>query len=70
EKIRQSISEIKISTPEQGVISITVSGGFVIKENNVHLDESIKIAKGILEFAQSLGGNKIAQIRDVANSNL
>jgi diguanylate cyclase (GGDEF)-like protein len=70
EKIRQSISEIKISTPEQGVISITVSGGFVIKENNVHLDESIKIAKGILEFAQSQGGNKIAQIRDVANSNL
>jgi diguanylate cyclase (GGDEF)-like protein len=70
DKIRQSISEIKMSTPDKGIITISVSGGFVIKENNVHLDEAIKIAKGILEFAQTHGGNKIAQIKDVANSNL
>lgn len=70
EKMRQSISEIKISTPDQGIIKISVSGGFVMKENNVHLEEAIKIAKGVLEFAQSHGGNKISQIKDVANSNL
>jgi diguanylate cyclase (GGDEF)-like protein len=70
DKLRQSIAEIKMSTPEKGIITVSISGGFVIKENNVHLDEAIKVAKGVLEFAKSHGGNKIAQVRDVANSNL
>ena len=70
DKIRQSVSEIKMNTLDKGIIILSISGGFVIKENNVPLDEAINIAKGVLEFAQKQGGNKIAQIRDVANSNL
>jgi diguanylate cyclase (GGDEF)-like protein len=70
DKIRQSVSEIKMNTLDKGIIILSISGGFIIKENNIPLDEAMKIAKSVLEFAQKQGGNKIAQIRDVANSNL
>ncbi|MDD2790561.1 MAG: diguanylate cyclase [Sulfurimonas sp.] len=70
EKVHQSLSEIKISTPDQGIVHISVSAGFAVKQNKAHLEETIKVSKGILEFAQSSGGNKIYQIKDVANRNL
>jgi len=64
--IRQSISEIKFTTPSRESIQITVSGGLMIKTNNASLDDAIKKAKEILAYAQRTGGNKISQIRDIA----
>ncbi|WP_310441434.1 diguanylate cyclase [Sulfurimonas sp.] len=68
--IRQSISELKLSSPELGEITITLSGGYVIKPNNVSLEESIRQAKKVLKHAQNSGGNIIAQIKDLAHSEL
>jgi GGDEF domain-containing protein len=68
--IRQSISELKLSTPELGSIVIKLSGGFVIKPNHISLEEAIKQAKKILEHAKETGGGKISQVRDLAHSEL
>jgi len=68
--IRQSISELNLSSPELGEITITLSGGYVIKPNNVSLEESIRQAKKVLKHAQNSGGNIISQIKDLAHSEL
>jgi len=66
--IRQSISEIKFKSPLTGTVVVTVSGGYIIKPNNITLDESIREAKKILLHAQQHGGNRISQIRDLQES--
>jgi len=63
--IRQTIAEIKLKSQDKGVISVTVSGGFVIKENNKHLEESLKEAKKTLQYAKTLGVNTISQASDL-----
>ncbi|MCD6433834.1 MAG: diguanylate cyclase, partial [Sulfurimonas sp.] len=68
--IRQSISEIKFTTPRREGVQITVSGGFTIKTNHSSLDEAIKQAKEILNYAKKTGRNKVSQKRDVAELNL
>lgn len=68
--IRQSISELKLASPETGLITVTVSGGFIVKPNNTSLEESIRNAKKILEFSQKHGTNKISQIKDVSEKEL
>lgn len=68
--IRQSISELKFNTQDKGNITITVSGGFVIKPSHTHLDEAIKQAKIILANAQKHGVNKIFQTRDMPETEL
>ncbi len=68
--IRQSISELKLNSQELGDISITLSGGFVIKPNNLSLEESIRQAKKVLKHAQKNGENTISQIKDLAQSEL
>lgn len=70
EEIRKSISELKISTPELGDIDITLSGGHVIKPNNITLEEAIRQAKKILLHSQKTGKNKISQVKDLAHSEL
>ncbi|WP_321778244.1 GGDEF domain-containing protein [Sulfurimonas sp.] len=70
EIIRQSISEIKFKAPGGSPITITVSGGFIIKPNNQHLDEALKQAKEVLIHAKRNGNNSIAQIRDLAELEL
>lgn len=70
ELVRQSISELRFNVPQKGSTSITVSGGFIIKPNNAHLDEAIKQAKEILLYAKSSGANRILQIRDMAEREL
>ena len=52
------------------MISVTVSGGFVIKTPNKQLDQTIAHAKEILAVAIKQGGNKIAQLRDHAEKGL
>jgi len=66
--IRQSISEIKFKSPSTGPVTVTVSGGYVIKPSNLSLDEASREAKKVLEFAKAHGGNRIAQVRDLAES--
>jgi diguanylate cyclase (GGDEF)-like protein len=68
--IRQSISEIKFKAPGGSPITITASGGFIIKPNNQSLDESLRQAKEVLQHAKKKGKNTISQIRDVAEHEL
>jgi len=70
EIIRQSISEIKFQTQDKKPIHVTISGGYVIKPNNKHLDETINQAKKVLEYAKNTGRNKISQLRDLAEQEL
>lgn len=66
ESIRKSIEEAVFNNPQGGRIPLTLSGGFVIKQNNRSLDDSISHAKEILQTAKANGQNRIAQIRDHA----
>ncbi|QOP43492.1 diguanylate cyclase [Sulfurimonas sediminis] len=70
EIIRESISELKFNAPGHGPIHITVTGGFVIKPNNTSLEEAIKQAKEILEYAKTTGNNRIFQLRDLAQRGI
>jgi len=70
EIIRESISELKFTAPENGPIHITVTGGFIIKPNNTSLEEAIKQAKEILAYAKTTGKNKIFQLRDLAQKDM
>jgi len=68
--IRQSISEIKFKAPGGAPITITVSGGFIIKPNNKSLDEALKQAKEVLEYAKEKNKNTIAQVKDLVEHEL
>lgn len=70
ELVRQSIAELKFHTTEQGQVTITVSGGFIVKPNNTNLEEAIRQAKEILLHAKTTGTNTILQLRDLAEKNL
>lgn len=64
--IRQSISELNFNRE----VKITISGGYIIKPNNINLEEAIRQAKDVMYYAQKVGGNRISQIKDVAHSEL
>ncbi|WP_415395823.1 diguanylate cyclase domain-containing protein [Sulfurimonas sp. CS5] len=68
--IRQSISEIKFKAPDGDSVTITVSGGFMIKPNNLNLEKAIKKAKEVLAYAKEHGINSISQLRDIAEHKL
>ncbi len=70
ELIRQSIEELKFNEPNKGPIVITVSGGFVIKPNNSNLEEALRQAKEILQYAKEMGINRILQMRDLAEKEI
>lgn len=70
ELIRQSIEELKFNVTNQGPVTITVSGGFIIKPNNTHLDEASRQAKEILQYAKTTGTNRILQTRDLAERHI
>ena len=63
--IRQSISELKLSSPEKEIVNITVTGAFINKANHAPLEESIRKAKELLQSARHLGNNKIFQTKDL-----
>lgn len=63
--IRQSISEIKLVSPEKETIQISVSGGFINKSKHAPLDESIRKAKELLKNAKGLGKDRILQMKDI-----
>ncbi len=68
--IRESIAELKFNIPNHGPTQITISGGFVIKPSNTSIEEALKQAKEILEYAKSIGKNKILQVRDLAQKEM
>ncbi|MDH4943831.1 diguanylate cyclase [Sulfurimonas sp. C5] len=68
--IRESIADLKFNVPNVGTERITVTGGHIIKPNNTALDEAIKQAKDILNYAKTTGKNKIFQTRDMAQREL
>lgn len=70
ELIRESIADLKFSVPNVGSERITVTGGHVIKPNNTNLEEAIKQAKEVLNYAISTGKNKIFQTRDLAQREI
>jgi len=70
EQIRKNIEETKFKAPKGESITVTVSGGFVVKTPNKQLDQTIAHAKEILGVAIKQGGNKIAQLRDHAEKGL
>lgn len=70
EQIRKNIEETKFKAPKGETINVTVSGGFVVKAPNKQIDETIVHAKEILKAALAKGGNRIAQLRDHAESEL
>lgn len=63
--IRQSVSEIKLMSPERESINVTVTGGFILKAKNSPLDDSIRKAKELLKNAKENGLNKIYQSNDL-----
>lgn len=66
ESIRKSIEEAVFKDTKGARIPFTLSGGFVIKQNNKSLEDSISNAKEVLQTAKTNGKNRIAQIRDHA----
>ena len=70
ELIRQSIEELKFHTSDQGQVTITVSGGFIIKPNNTNLEEVSRQSKEILQYAKTTGSNRILQTRDLAEKEI
>lgn len=70
DNIRKSVSELKMSSPELGEIKLTLSGGHIIKPNNLSLEEAIIQTKKVLRHAQENGKNRISQVKDLAQSEL
>lgn len=70
EAICQSIYELRLQSPTTGIVKITLSGGFVVKPNNVSLENSIIEAKKVLDFSKEKGTCRICQIKDLATSEL
>lgn len=66
--IKQSIAEIKFKSAATGSITVSVSGGYIVKPNNVTLDESIRESRKVLDKAKEHGGNRIYQIKDLQES--
>ncbi|WP_345993947.1 GGDEF domain-containing protein [Sulfurimonas sp. HSL-1716] len=66
ESIRKSIEEAVFKDPKGAKIPFTLSGGFVIKQSNRSLEDTISHAKEVLQTAKTNGYNRIAQIRDHA----
>jgi len=63
--IREAIAELKFATQTKVPVQITVSGGFIIKPNNLTLSNAMIQAKKILSFAQTDQTNRILQQRDM-----
>lgn len=66
ETIRKSVEETGFKVPRAETLSLSVSGGYIVKPNNKTLDEAIAQAREILKTAQDNGRNRIAQLRDHA----
>ncbi len=66
EKVRQSVAETFFKVPQGEKLTITISGGFIMKPINKSITDSIEHTRDILKKAQDKGSNHIAQLRDYA----
>lgn len=67
EKILHSVEASSFNTAK-GIIKITLSGGFLLKIPVKSIEEAIEDALKLVEKAKESGGNRIAQLRDRADS--
>ncbi|MDD5052948.1 MAG: diguanylate cyclase [Sulfuricurvum sp.] len=67
EQIIQSVQESSFIT-EQGPIKITLSGAFLLKIPSKSIEDTIEEATRLVQKAKENGGNRIAQLRDHADS--
>lgn len=65
----ENISSLKFSYNQKS-ITLSISAGYIIKPNNITLEESIKSAKKLLDFAKKHGGNRLMQVEDLAASEM
>lgn len=63
--IRQSIADLKVSSPDKQALQITITGGFIDKPKNTPLEDSIRNAKTLLDHAKKMGTNKVIQKKDI-----
>lgn len=68
--IRQSISELKLLSPDKEIVNISVTGGFVNKTNLAPLEEAIRKAKELLQKGKLLGKDRVVQIKDIPKDQL
>ncbi len=65
EMIQESIRELKFSIPDKGIVNITLSGGFMVKPPNMHLDEALKVATIALVHAKENGKDRISKEKEI-----
>lgn len=63
EKFVHSVEESNFSTA-QGIIKITLSGGFMLKPPAKSIDEAINEAQTLIEKSKENGGNRVSQVRE------
>ncbi len=67
EKFVHSVEESNFST-SQGIIKITLSGGFLLKPPAKSIDEAINEAQTLIEKAKENGGSRVNQVRERTQS--
>lgn len=67
EKFLHSVEESNFST-SQGIIKITLSGGFLLKPPAKSIDEAVEDALKLIEKGQENGGNRVTQHRNRTDS--
>lgn len=67
EKFIHSVEESSFST-SQGIIKITLSGGFLLKPPAKSIEEAISDAQILIEKSKENGGNRISQVRERTQS--
>lgn len=67
EKFIRSVEESNFST-SQGIIKITLSGGFLLKPPAKSIEEARDEALSLIDKAKESGGNRISQIRERTQS--
>ncbi len=65
DSIRQNISEINLLSAEKKIINITVTGSFLLKMQNLSLEESIKKAKELLQTSAKDTKNTIIETENI-----
>lgn len=67
EKIIHTVEESNFNT-SQGKTKVTMSAGFILKTPAKSIDEAIEDTLKLIQKAQQNGGNRVAQLRDKADS--
>jgi len=69
EKIQKTISQLKFNIPNQGIVELSASAGYYVKENSKTLEEALKQSRLIVEHAKTKGANSLAQSSDLNSTS-